>query len=448
MQEVILFYNGLEVPTRQILDSKGAIPFKTVADAKVAIHKMAEYSQKWHNGTSSFESDVSVPTSLVHDRYKSGEGYHVVPPPYTGTFMPSKLDLVFLDAPTVSETVPTVLNIEPSTTKPTKVMSQSNRPSAPIIEDWVSDSEDESEGEPMPTQKAPSFVQTFEHVKTPRTPVKPVEHPKQAENLRKDIPKSRGHKHNWNRKACFVCKSVNHLIKDCDYYEKKMVQKHVWNHALRVNHQNSAWITHPYSYKHVVPTSVLTRSRLVPLNAARPVTTDVPQTTVQHQRPVTHIQVSHGLGPQNTLSLLFDVQGNPQQDLKDKGVIDSGCSRHMTENISYLSDFEETNGGYATFRGNPKGGKITGKGKIKTGKLDFDDVYFVKELKFNLFSVSQMCDKKNIVFFTDTECVVLSFDFKLPDDNHVLLRVLRENNMYNVDLKNIVPLGDLTCLFA
>nr|GFB78672.1 ribonuclease H-like domain-containing protein [Tanacetum cinerariifolium] len=67
--------------------------------------------------------------------------------------------------------------------------------------------------------------------------------------------------------------------------------------------------------------------------------------------------------------------GNPQQSLKDKGVIDSGCSRHMTGNMSYLSDFEELNGGYVAFGGNPKGGKIIGKGNIKTGKLDFDDVY-------------------------------------------------------------------------
>nr|GEY42156.1 putative ribonuclease H-like domain-containing protein [Tanacetum cinerariifolium] len=81
----------------------------------------------------------------------------------------------------------------------------------------------------------------------------------------------------------------------------------------------------------------------------------------------------------------------------------------MTVNISYLSNFKEINRGYVAFGGNPKGGKITGK---------------------------------------DTECVVLSSDFKLLDENHVLLRVLRENNMYNVDLKNIVPLGDLTCLFA
>nr|GEV36042.1 putative ribonuclease H-like domain-containing protein [Tanacetum cinerariifolium] len=117
-------------------------------------------------------------------------------------------------------------------------------------------------------------------------------------------------------------------------------------------------------------------------------------------------------------------------------------------NMSYLSEFEELNGAYVAFGGNPKGGKISGKGKIKTCKLDFDDVYFVKELKFNLFSVSQMCDKKNSVLFTNIECLVLSPDFKLPDESQVLLRVPRENNMYNVNLKNTIPSGDLTCLFA
>ncbi|GJU17835.1 putative ribonuclease H-like domain-containing protein [Tanacetum coccineum] len=123
-------------------------------------------------------------------------------------------------------------------------------------------------------------------------------------------------------------------------------------------------------------------------------------------------------------------------------------SRHMTGNRSYLTDYEEIDGGFVAFRGNSKGGKITRKGKIRTGKLDFEDVYFVKELKFNLFSVSQMCDKKNSVLFTDTKCVVLSPDFKLTDESHVLLKVPRKDNMYSVDLKNVVPQGGLTCLFA
>ncbi|GJS77109.1 retrovirus-related pol polyprotein from transposon TNT 1-94 [Tanacetum coccineum] len=143
-----------------------------------------------------------------------------------------------------------------------------------------------------------------------------------------------------------------------------------------------------------------------------------------------------------------DAPCNPQIDLQEQGVIDSGCSRHMTGNMSYLTDYEDIDGGYVAFGGNPKGGKITGKGNIKTGNLDIENVYFLRELKFNLFSVSQMCDKKNSVLFNDTECIVLSPNFKLIDESQVLLRVPRKNNMYSVDLKNIVPKGGLTCLFA
>ncbi|GKF02830.1 ribonuclease H-like domain-containing protein [Tanacetum coccineum] len=144
----------------------------------------------------------------------------------------------------------------------------------------------------------------------------------------------------------------------------------------------------------------------------------------------------------------LETMGYAQQDLKNKGVINNGCSRHMRGNRSYLTDYEEINEGFVAFKGNSKGGKITGKGKIRTGKLDFEDVYFVKELKFNLFSVSQMCDKKNSVLFTDTECVVLSSDFNLTDESHVLLKVPKNDNMYSVDLKNVIPQGGFTRLFA
>nr|GEY78856.1 ribonuclease H-like domain-containing protein [Tanacetum cinerariifolium] len=310
----------------------------------------------------SFESDVSMPSSLVHDRYQSGEGYHAVSPPYTETFMPPKPNLVFPDAPTVNETVPTALHVEPSPTKP-------NKPS--------------------------------------------IEHPIPASTFRKDIPNTRGHRQSRNRKACVV---------------------------------------------------FLIRSRLIPLTTARPVNIAVSQTNVIGPRPAKNVVTKPHSPPRVTIN--HRPSPNPSKFPQkvtiikaphvtavkgvlgnwDKGVIDSGCSRHITGNISYLSDFEAINGGYVAFSGNPKGGKITGKGKIKTRKLDFDDVYFVKELKFNLFSVSQMSDKKNIVLFTETKCLVLSSDFKLPNENHVLLRVPIEKNMYNVDLKNIVPSGDLTCL--
>ncbi|GKB51182.1 hypothetical protein Tco_0901935, partial [Tanacetum coccineum] len=86
----------------------------------------------------------------------------------------------------------------------------------------------------------------------------------------------------------------------------------------------------------------------------------------------------------------------------NKGIVDNGCSRHTTGNKAYLAEYQDFNGGPVTFGGSK--GYITGKGKIKIGKLDFEDVCFVKELHhFNLFSVSQMCDKKNKVLFTDSE---------------------------------------------
>nr|GEX62786.1 putative ribonuclease H-like domain-containing protein [Tanacetum cinerariifolium] len=155
-----------------------------------------------------------------------------------------------------------------------------HRPAAPIIEDWISDSEDETEIECVPKQREPSFVKSTEHVKTFRESVKKVKHNKQIKTLRQTIK---------------------------------------------------------------------------------------------------------------------SIEGNQQQALHDKRVIDSGCSRHMTRNISFLLEFEEIDGGYVSFGGDPK---------------------------------------------DDTECVVLSSDYKLPDENHVLLRVPRENNMYNIDLKNVVPSGD------
>nr|GEZ73425.1 retrovirus-related Pol polyprotein from transposon TNT 1-94 [Tanacetum cinerariifolium] len=136
------------------------------------------------------------------------------------------------------------------------------------------------------------------------------------------------------------------------------------------------------------------------------------------------------LSPQHAgfgdLKLRFKImslkKGYPQAALKDTGIFNSGCLRHITRNKSFLSDYQEYDGGFVAFAGSSKGGKITGKGKFRTGKLDLEDVYFMKELKFNLFSVSQMCDKKNSVLFTETKCLILSLDFKLPDENQVLLK--------------------------
>nr|GFA30447.1 hypothetical protein [Tanacetum cinerariifolium] len=80
----------------------------------------------------------------------------------------------------------------------------------------------------------------------------------------------------------------------------------------------------------------------------------------------------------------------------------------MIGNVSYLTDYEEIDEGYVAFGGNPKGGKITGKGTIRTGNLDFENVYFVRELKFNLFSINRV----NVI--DETISIELLFDPNMP----------------------------------
>nr|GFD12289.1 ribonuclease H-like domain-containing protein [Tanacetum cinerariifolium] len=121
--------------------------------------------------------------------------------------------------------------------------------------------------------------------------------------------------------------------------------------------------------------------------------------------------------PKRNQFLLFHVEDDPHK-AKDKGIVNRGCSRHMTGNKAHLAGYQEFKGGSVAFGGS--NGRITGKGKIKAGRLDFEDVYYVEELKhYNLFFVSKMCDKKNKVLFTDTDCLMLSPDFKSPDRNQV-----------------------------
>nr|GEW61491.1 copia protein [Tanacetum cinerariifolium] len=118
------------------------------------------------------------------------------------------------------------------------------------------------------------------------------------------------------------------------------------------------------------------------------------------------------------------IRGHSHKQLEDKGYFDSGCSRHMTENISYLTNIKEFDGGYVAFREEAKGGKITSKGIIKTGKLDFEDVYFVKELQFNLFSVSQMVLVVKPHFKTPYELFrgrTPALSFMIPFGCHVLI---------------------------
>nr|GEW34800.1 ribonuclease H-like domain-containing protein [Tanacetum cinerariifolium] len=229
-------------------------------------------------------------------------------------------------------------------------------------------------------------------------------------------------------KLCFEYGSGTHLIKDCDFYEKQMANKTVGigvgpEHCRdTVNHQNQ-----------FVPQVVLLRTGkvIIPPTRPQPVPTGKPKV--------------FALVPAGRQNRPFPE--NPFLATEDEGIFDSGCSRSMTSNKERLDDFQEFQGRKVTFGGGE--GRITGKGTIRTPTLDFKNVHYVKELQqFNLFSISQICDKKNRVLFTDTECLVLSKDFKLPDQSMVVLRVPRKHNLYTINLHNLYPMGNLACLVA
>nr|GEV55877.1 zinc finger, CCHC-type [Tanacetum cinerariifolium] len=179
-----------------------------------------------------------------------------------------------------------------------------------------------------------------------------------------------------SKKTCFVCKSETHLIKDCDFHARKLAQN---SYASRDIHKHNAQMKYsriplhkvsaaaPFKYKSVFTTAARTVISTARVNAAKFSAVSAARVNAAKLSAVSAARVNaaklsavsvariNAVNP----STVTVVQHNHTK--KDKGVIDSGCSRYMTGNISYLSDFEELNGGYVAFGGNPKGGKITGK---------------------------------------------------------------------------------------
>ncbi|GJT70548.1 putative ribonuclease H-like domain-containing protein [Tanacetum coccineum] len=398
------------------------------------------YGDQLNKGVLCYENEVfqsvfvsrtsETENSHVNDRY--AEGMHAVPPPITGIYIPSGLDKEIDDSqftygpkqskPSESDARSSNFNScesncseethesmpEPVVNEPNVVSQPKVWNDAPIIEEYDSDSEDKHVSLPTKEQEIHSFAD--KHVKTPRQTVikqNTYSHSSKPdkENCSGLMSKKLGLGYGFTTKACFVCGSLSHLIRDCDFHEKRMAKQVELNKQI---------------------------GKLVLLREKGKLLFSPQQVVIGDHKDIT------GTKSPNTIV---------DQSFTKKGIVDSGCPRHMTGNKAYLAEYQDFNGGLVAFGGSK--GYITGNGKIKTRKIDFEDVCFVKELQyFNLFSVSQMCDKKNKVLFTNTECLVLSPEFKLPDENQVLLRIPRQNNMYSFNLENIVPSGGLACLIA
>ncbi|GJW26059.1 putative ribonuclease H-like domain-containing protein [Tanacetum coccineum] len=375
---------------------------------------------------------------IIVDNCKKGLGYknyNAVPPPYKGNFMPPTLDLSFTG---LDEFVNKhVVENRKSDEEVSKVVRKSD--DSLIIEDWVSDSEEEN----------------VSKTKTEKKTVKP------------SIAKIKFFKPKQQEKT--ARKTVKQV--DCNYHQKQFqnqrMVKPIWNNAQRVNHQNFVKKTHPCAKKNLVPIAVLMKSGLVSINTARQnisktavsvntarqnisktavsvntarqVNTAHSKIIVNAARPMSYLsKIAHStvkrLIHKNTIfknsnidQRVNTVSGKKFNTARSKVVVNaikrnnvnvvkaSACwvwkpKTKVLDHVSKHNNYEEIDGRYVAFRGNPKGGKITGKDTIKTGNLDFENM--------------------------------------LIDESKVLLRVPRKNNMYIVDLKNIVPKRGLTCLFA
>ncbi|GJS71895.1 ribonuclease H-like domain-containing protein [Tanacetum coccineum] len=206
--------------------------------------------------------------------------------------------------------------------------------------------------------------------------------------------------------------------------------------------------THPNAQRNMVPRAVLMKTGLKPFNTARTVNTAHPKSTVFDAKPIQKVNIAKAQAVNTARPKAVNTARPKATNTARPNSAVVNTVRANQANVVKASTCWEFDGGYVTFGGGVIGGKITSKGTLKMGKLDFQDVYFVKELQFNLFSVSQMCDKKNFVLFTDTAYFVLSPNCMLPDESQILLKITRKNNMYSVDRKNIVPKKSLTCLVA
>ncbi|GJU85955.1 ribonuclease H-like domain-containing protein [Tanacetum coccineum] len=283
---------------------------------------------------------------------------------------------------------------------------------------------------PKSTEVAPSCVS---HIKTPRQPLKDNETHKVNRKSWNDMMKRElGEGYSFTKKKCFVCGSLSHLIKDCDYYEKKMareaevkrvvntgngVTKPVWTNANRINHSNNfvprsvQLNTCRPKFNSVRPNINTGRTNISSgrpkVNSGRPkVNSDRPKVNTVSPKVNSVSTTSNSMSPKrpqmdqiNQQTGIFQNHEHPLKNMVDRGIFDSGCSGHMTGNKDQLEDFEEFNGGSVTFGGSK--GYISGKGRIR-----------------------------------------------MPDENQILLKVPRHHNMYSFDMKTPSPAKGFACLIA
>ncbi|GJS42232.1 putative ribonuclease H-like domain-containing protein [Tanacetum coccineum] len=247
-----------------------------------------------------------------------------------------------------------------------------------------------------------------------------------------------GEGYSFTKKKCFVCGSLNHLIKDCDYYEKKMareaevkrvvntgngVAKPVWTNANRINHSNK-----------FVPRSVQLNAGRPKFNSVRP-NINTGRTNINSGRPKV-----------NAVSSNINIVRS-RQPVPNKTSNSSSPKRPQMNQMNQRRDFSKS---YSSVR--RPFAKTTAQMSHSNAVMgSWGSARTSTEEHWAFLTFSQyhkLCDKRTRFFFTETECLVVSSDFKMPDENQILLKVPRHHNMYSFDMKTPTPAKGFACLIA
>nr|GEX85738.1 hypothetical protein [Tanacetum cinerariifolium] len=406
--------------------------------------------------------DMSIKDSEINvlkNKRKNGlrfQSYNVVPPLATlvynkGRCPPPKTDLSYSGLeeflqPQFKSYGPKSCKIESNNASEDISNELKEYLDTPLVKDRVSDNKDYSV-ESLVVVENKTVVPTIAKVEVvrPKQQEKPVRNTvRYVEMYMSQGP--RGNQRNWNNlkfqqlgnnfvmhnKACFVCGSFEHVQANCNYHQRKKVV--TGNNYTRVHSNNTTRKTHPSAYRNIAPRAVLIKTGLRPLNTARPVNTAHPKTAVYSARPMLKAVNTARSKAVNTtrprpavVNVIRKNQVHPQKVQEDQGYVDSRCSRHMTENMSYLLDFKEFNGGYVTFRGGSNCGKITATKDETTGifKKFITEIENLGDKKVKVIRCDNRTEFKNSVMndFCAMKCIRREFSVaRTPQQNDVVER--------------------------
>nr|GEU55283.1 hypothetical protein [Tanacetum cinerariifolium] len=338
--------------------------------------------------------------TLVNDRF--ADGMHVVPPPMTGKYMLSGPDVEidyfkFTYGP--KQTSANESDFKPSEYASCESDSSIETSTSMLEPEYESDSHNDSVSNIQEDKEKPSFAFTdsVKHVKTSRENIKETSttnHSPKIEKHDRNGHTRKGLGYDFTRKACFVCGSFSHLIRDCDFHEKRMAKQSeltksknkvtgqrenrpVWNNVHRVNHQNK-----------FVPSVLLTKTGKFPVNAARQnysshatstSTASKVNTTrpfIYETRPKRNFYKTHS--PNKSLyhdttaqRTTFSYQKVNVVGNKSLSIVEGNgdtAVKASAGNKAHLANYQEFKGVSVAFGGSNR--RITGKGKIKTGSKE------------------------------------------------------------------------------